>query len=82
LALEEEARLLHAATRAGLLDHDKGTAALLIYSQLRNMGAAFSFGQFLVERGLLSQMALEGLERSLASGSSFPARTISHLGDF
>jgi len=82
LALEEEAQLLHAATRAGLLDHDKGTAALLIYSQLRNMGAAFSFGQFLVDRGLLSQMALEGLERNLASGANYPARTISHLGDF
>jgi serine/threonine-protein kinase len=82
LALEEEARLLHAATRARLVDHDKGTAALLVYSQLRNLGAAFSFGQFLVERGLLSQMALEGLERNLASGSDVPARTISRLGDF
>jgi len=82
VALEEEAKLLRAATRARLIDHDKGTAALLVYSQLRRMGAAFSFGQFLVERKLLSQMALDGLQSNVANGAAAPARTISQLGDF
>ena len=65
MALEEEAKLLRAATRAKLIDHDKGTAALLVYSQLCRMGASFSFGQFMVERKLLSQMALDGLLNNL-----------------
>jgi serine/threonine-protein kinase len=82
VALEEEAKLLRAATRAKLIDHDKGTAALLVYSQLRRMGAGFSFGQFLVERKLLSQMALDGLLNNVATGAATPARTISRLGDF
>lgn len=82
MALEEEAKLLRAATRAKLIDHDKGTAALLVYSQLRRMGAGFSFGQFLVERKLLSQMALDGLINNVAAGTATPARTISKLGDF
>lgn len=42
MALEEEAKLLRAATRAKLIDHEKGTAALLVYSQLHRMGAGFS----------------------------------------
>ncbi len=82
MALEEEAKLLRAATRAKLIDHEKGTAALLVYSQLHRMGAGFSFGQFLVERNLLSQMALDGLQRNVATGTDAPARTISKLGDF
>jgi serine/threonine-protein kinase len=82
VALEGEARLLHAATRAGLVSHEKATAALLVYAQLRKLGAAFSFGQFMVDRGLLSQVALEGLERNLAVGEAAPARTISRVGDY
>ena len=82
MALEAEARLLHAAIRAGLVNHRKATAALLVYSQLRHMGAGISFGEFLVARGLVSQVALEGLERHLASGEEAEPRTISRLGDY
>ena len=62
MALEKEAVFLRKAVRAGVLDVDKGTAALYVYSQLQQMGAKFTFGQFLVERGLLSNIALSALE--------------------
>ncbi|MBE7463784.1 MAG: serine/threonine protein kinase [Planctomycetes bacterium] len=82
MALEEEALLLRAGVRAGLLDPDKGTAALVVYGELKKRGAAFGFGAFLVERGLLSQMALAGLERSLHEGPNEPLRTISVLDGY
>lgn len=68
--------------RAGLLDADKGTAALVVFAQMKRLGATFSFGDFLVERGLVSRLGLEGLERSMSSGSGAAPRTISKLGDF
>ena len=40
--------------------------------------AAFSFGDFMVERGLLSRMSLEGLEHILRSGSP-PCRSWSRF---
>lgn len=82
MAHEAEALLLRAGVRAGLVDADKGTAALVVYAQMKKLGATFSFGDFLVERGLISRMGLEGIERSLSSGSGAAPRTISRLGDF
>jgi eukaryotic-like serine/threonine-protein kinase len=78
LALETEALFLRKAVRAGVLDPDKGTAALYVYSQLKQMGAQFTFGQFLVERGLLSNIALSALD----SESDQPLHTVSEVGDF
>jgi len=78
MALETEALFLKKAVRAGVLDPEKGTAALYVYSQLRQMGAQFSFGQFLADRGLLSQMALAALEDTTGR----PLQTVSQLGDY
>ncbi|HEY3321060.1 MAG TPA: protein kinase [Planctomycetota bacterium] len=78
MALEEEALFLRKAVRLGALDPDKGTAALYVYSQLKKMGAKFSFGLFLVERGLLSQMALRALEE----GSQTELKRVDTVGDF
>ena len=78
MALENEALFLKKAVHAGVLDADKGTAALWVYSQLRQRGAQFSFGEFLVERGLLSSMALAALEDT----SGRQIQTVSSLGDF
>ncbi|MCZ7646623.1 MAG: serine/threonine protein kinase [Planctomycetota bacterium] len=82
MALEEEARLLRAGVRAGLLDPDKGTAALVVFSELKQRGAGFSFGAFLVERGLLTQMALGGLERSIEEDGGESLRTVSTVDQF
>lgn len=82
MAHEAEALLLRAGVRAGLLDADKGTAALVVYAQMKRLGATFSFGDFLVERGLVSRLGLEGLERSMSAGSGAAPRTISKLGEF
>ncbi|MEI6236835.1 MAG: protein kinase, partial [Planctomycetota bacterium] len=46
--------------------------------RLRDMGAEFSFGDFLVERGMLPQMAVTAFESE--SGESFG--TVDTLGDF
>ncbi|MCY3021576.1 MAG: serine/threonine-protein kinase [Planctomycetota bacterium] len=78
MALEKEALFLKKAVHTGVLDADKGTAALYVYSQLVRMGAQFSFGQFLVERGLLSSMALQALE----AYSGRKIKAVSQLGDF
>lgn len=78
MALETEALFLRKAVRAGVLDVDKGTAALYVYSQLQQMGAKFSFGQFLVERGLLSNIALNALEG--ATGTEL--KKVDTVGDF
>lgn len=78
MALENEALFLRRAVRAGVLDPDKGTAALYVFSQLKQMGAQFTFGQFLVERGLLSNIALSALESSTGGD----VQTISTVGDF
>lgn len=82
MAHESEAVLLQAGVRAGLLDPEKGTAALVVFAELRRRGARLTFGEFLVERGLLSRMSLEGLERNLRDGGAEAVRTISRLGDF
>lgn len=82
MALEAEARLLKAGVHAGLLDADKGTAALVVFAQLQQMGATFSFGDFLVERKLLSRLALGALRQSLQGESKEEIRTVSSLGDF
>jgi serine/threonine-protein kinase len=81
VSLDKDSILLHAALQAGVLDRAKGPAALLVYNQLRQMGGKMSFGEFLVERKLLSRIALEGLERNLQSHGAAPP-TISTLGDF
>ena len=78
MALEDEALLLQKAVRAGVLDADKGTAALTVYSRLIQMGAQFSFGQFLVQQGLLSNMALAALEDASGRG----IQRVSKLGDY
>ena len=78
MSLEAEAQFLRRAIRAGVLDADKGAAALHVYSQLQKMGAKFSFGDFLVERGLLSNMGLAALE----TGSGQQLHAVSTLGDF
>jgi len=78
VALESEALFLRRAVRAGVLDVDKGTAALYVYSQLKQMGAQFTFGQFLVERGLLSNIALSALE----GGSQTQLKKVDTVGDF
>jgi len=82
VALESEAQLLRAGVRAGVLDPEKGTAALMVYSELKRRGANFEFGDFLIERGLISRVALDGLLRSQGTPSTEPVRTISKLGDF
>lgn len=82
MPFEDEAELLQAGVRAGLLDADKGTAALVIYTQLKNQGVAFSFGDFLVDRGLITRMGLEGLEQNLNDGTGESLRTTWKLGDF
>jgi len=78
LALETEALFMRRAVRAGVLDVDKGTAALYVFSQLKQMGATFSFGQFLVERGLLSNIALSALEE----GSRTELKKVDTVGDY
>jgi serine/threonine protein kinase len=78
VALEAETRFLKQAIAAELLDPEKGNAALTVYRQLRQMGAQFTFGQFLVDRGLLSTMALQALE----NGSGQRVRAVHVIGDF
>lgn len=82
MALEEEARLLKKGVHAGLIDSDKGTAALVVFAQLQRMGAAFSFGDFLVERKILSRMALAALKQAAQENVTDKIRTVSCLGDF
>jgi hypothetical protein len=81
MSLEEEARFLRAGTRAGLIDPEKGTAALLLYSQLLERGAQLSFADLLLDRGLITRVGLEALERQ-QSGQSGAVRTISQLDEF
>jgi serine/threonine-protein kinase len=76
MPLEPEALLLQRCVRARVIDPDKGTAALFVYSQLKQMGAAFTFGQFLVDQGLLTQMALQAIE----GGES--VRAVSTIGNY
>ncbi|MCK6474315.1 MAG: serine/threonine protein kinase [Planctomycetes bacterium] len=67
MAFESEALLLRAGVRAGLLDPEKGTAALVVYHELKRKGVKFSFGDFLVHQGLISKIGLEGLEAQQAA---------------
>ncbi len=76
MAPESDALFLKAAVQAKLLDPEKGTAALAVYSQLKTMGAKFPFGQFLVDRGLLTPLARFALD------SKRDIAIFSHLGDF
>jgi len=76
VALESEALFLQRAVRAKVLAPDKGTAALYVYSQLKQMGAAFTFGDFLIDRGLMSQMALAALEKSTRGDEVVAVSTI------
>ena len=76
MALESEALFLQRAVRAKVLAPDKGTAALYVYSQLKQMGAAFTFGDFLIDRGLMSQMALAALEKSTRGDEVVAVSTI------
>ena len=64
MAFEAETDLLQRAASAGMLDSAKGQAALVVYKQLREMGAKFSFGEFLVERRLLTNLAWTALQHS------------------
>ena len=77
MALEPD-QLLQRAVESGALNEQKGQAALAVYSRLQEMGAEFTFGEFLVERGLLPQMAVDAFESE--SGESFSA--VDTLGDF
>ncbi len=77
MPLEPE-QLLQRAVEAGALDQQKGQAAVAVYTRLLEMGAEFSFGDFLVERGLLARMAVEAFEAD--SGQTFSA--IDTLGDY
>lgn len=67
MAFESEALLLRAGVRAGLLDPEKGTAALVVYHELKRKGVKFTFGDFLVHQGLISKIGLEGLEAQQAA---------------
>ncbi len=62
MAFEAESELLKRAVDGGVLDRAKGEAALIVYKQLAQMGASFSFGDFLLDRHLLTQVALEALQ--------------------
>jgi len=75
---ETDALFLQRAVRAKLLDPDKGTAALYLYSQLKQKGAQFSFQDFLVSQGMLTQMAIQ----ALAQGQPQSLRAVSTVGDF
>jgi serine/threonine protein kinase len=75
--MEPEA-LLNAALQAGLLEPDKGRAAFTVYQQLQKMGAQFTFGAFLVDRGMVSSMALAALEDS----GGKPVASVDTVGDF
>jgi serine/threonine protein kinase len=77
VALETEALFLRKAVRAGVLDVDKGTAALYIFAQLQKQGAQFTFGEFLVERGLLTNMALSAL-----TAADSQVQPVSEVGDY
>ena len=77
MPLEPE-ELLQRAVDAGALDEQKGQAAVAVYARLLEMGAEFSFGDFLVERGLLARMAVDAFEAD--SGQTFTA--IDTLGDY
>ncbi len=79
---ESDALLLRAGVRSKMIDPDKGTAALVLYSQLKEQGVSFSFGDFLVNRGLVTRMGLEALERSLAEEGQEPVQTTWKIGDF
>lgn len=78
MALEQEALFLQKAVRTKLLEPEVGTNALFVYSELKKRGAQFSFGDFLVERGLLTTMALSALEDESGRG----VQTVSRLGDY
>lgn len=73
----EPEELLRKAVSSGSLDETKGRAALVVYTRLQGMGATFSFGDFLVQRGLLTQMAVDAFEDSEDEFS-----TVDTLGDF
>ena len=77
MAIEPE-ELIEKAVASGSLDEQKGRAALLVYTRLREMGAGFEFGDFLVERGLLTRMAVDAFEKSGDEQYS----TVDTLGDF
>ena len=76
MAPESDALFLKRAVQAKLIDPEKGTAALAVYSQLKTMGAKFPFGQFLVDRGLMTALARFALE------SGRDIAVFSNLGDF
>ncbi len=71
-------QLLQHAVEAGTLDEQKGRAALAVYTKLQEMGAEFGFDDFLVERGLLTRMAVDAFNADC--GESYSA--VDTLGDF
>ena len=77
MALEPE-QLLERAIEAGALDEQKGRAALAVYARLQDMGAEFTFGDFLVERGLMPRMAVDALD----AGTDETFEGVDTLGDF
>lgn len=77
MPLEPE-QLLQRALDAGALDEQKGRAAVAVYAKLQAMGASFSFGDFLVDRGLMARMAVDAIEAD--TGETFSS--VDTLGDF
>src|SRR4029077_15724661 len=77
MALEHEQLLQH-AINAKALDEQQGRAALTVYSKLQQMGATFSFGDFLVSRGMLARMAVDTIEADTGE----PLQSVDTLGDF
>ncbi|HLX62195.1 MAG TPA: protein kinase [Planctomycetota bacterium] len=77
MALEPE-QLLQRAVQAKALDEQQGRAALTVYLKLQQMGASFSFGDFLVSRGMLARMAVDTIEADTGE----PLQSVDTLGDF
>src|ERR1043165_6053187 len=77
MPLEPE-QLLQRAIDAGALDEQKGRAAVAVYGKLQAMGASFTFGDFLVDRGLMARMPVDAVEAD--TGESFTS--VDTLGDF
>jgi len=75
---ETDAIFLQRAVRAKLLDPDKGTAALYLYSQLKQRGAKFTFQDFLCSQGMITHMAIQALE----GGQPQSLRAVSTVGDY
>ena len=78
MPLDQDVIFLERAINAGLLDAEKGRAALVVYAQVQKMGAQFSFGQFLVEQHLISSMALTALESNVQQTLNL----VSTVGDY